>query len=60
MSILKYTAIRRARETVLAKEAEAQEEEELWKKKEEEAKTRKKESRNLVGETIRRELAESQ
>lgn len=51
---------RRARETVLAKEAEAQAEEELWRRKEEEAKARKKESRNLVGETIRRELAESQ
>lgn len=45
---------------MLAKEAEAQQEEELWKKREEEVKARKKESRNLVGESIRRELAESQ
>jgi microfibrillar-associated protein 1 len=45
---------------VIVKEAEAQEEEELWKKREEEAKQRKKESRNLVGESIRRELAESE
>jgi hypothetical protein len=50
---------RRARETVIAKQAEIQEEEELWKKKEEELKARKKESRTLVGESIRRELAES-
>jgi microfibrillar-associated protein 1 len=45
---------------VIVKEAEAQEEEALWKKREEEAKQRKKESRNLVGESIRRELAESE
>ncbi|KAJ9099800.1 hypothetical protein QFC21_003799 [Naganishia friedmannii] len=51
---------KRARETVIAKQAEIQEEEELWKKKEEELKARKKESRTLVGESIRRELAEKE
>ncbi|KAJ9111653.1 hypothetical protein QFC19_001010 [Naganishia cerealis] len=51
---------KRARETVIAKQAEVQAEEELWKKKEEELKARKKESRDLVGESIRRELAEKE
>ncbi|KAJ9118146.1 hypothetical protein QFC22_004049 [Naganishia vaughanmartiniae] len=51
---------KRARETVIVKQAELQAEEELWKKKEEELKARKKESRNLVGESIRRELAEKE
>lgn len=49
---------RRARETVIARDAAIQAEEELLKKKEEELEMRKKESRDLVGETIRREMAE--
>jgi microfibrillar-associated protein 1 len=49
---------RRARETVLEREAIAKQQEEAERKKVEELESRKKESRELVGETIRREMAE--
>lgn len=49
---------KRARETVLVREADRVAQEEAWKKKEEELETRKKESRNLLGDSIKREMAE--
>jgi microfibrillar-associated protein 1 len=50
---------RRARVTVAEKEALAQDSEEALKKKELEAEERRKQSHDLVAESIRRELAES-
>jgi hypothetical protein len=50
---------RRGRVTILEKEAIAQDTEEALKKKEMEAEERRKQSHDLVAESIRRELAES-
>lgn len=50
---------RRARATIAEKEAIAQDTEEALKKKELEAEERRKQSHDLVAESIRRELAES-
>jgi microfibrillar-associated protein 1 len=53
------TEHRRARATVADREAEAQDTEEALKKKEQEVEERKKQSHDMVAESIRRELAES-
>lgn len=50
---------RRGRVTILEKEAIAQDTEEALKKKEMEAEERRKQSHDLVAESIKRELAES-
>jgi hypothetical protein len=50
---------RRARETVTAREVQEQKEAEQVEKKEQEFLQRKTESRNLLGETIKREMAVS-
>ena len=50
---------RRARETITAREAEALESEEAIRKQELEAEERRKQSHDMVAESIRRELAES-
>ncbi|KII86356.1 hypothetical protein PLICRDRAFT_177908 [Plicaturopsis crispa FD-325 SS-3] len=51
---------KRARVTVLEKEAIAQDTEEALRKKEEEAEERRKQSHDLVAESIKRELAEKE
>jgi microfibrillar-associated protein 1 len=51
---------RRARVTIAEKEALAQDTEEALKKKELESEERRKQSHDLVAESIRRELAESE
>lgn len=51
---------RRSRVTILEKEALAQDTEEALRKKEEELEERRKASHDLVAESIRRELAESE
>jgi len=51
---------RRSRATIAEKEALAQDTEEALKKKELEAEERRKQSHDLVAESIRRELAESE
>lgn len=51
---------RRARVTIAKKEALSQDTEEAIKRKELEAEERRKQSHDLVAESIRRELAESQ
>jgi hypothetical protein len=51
--------IRQARETVTAREEQLKKEEEDIKRKEEEFLERKKESRDLLGETLKREMAAS-
>ena len=53
------TAHRRGRITIAEKEAAAQDTEEALKRKELEAEERKKQSHNMVAESIKRELAES-
>ena len=50
---------RRARVTVAEKDALAQDTEEAIKRKEEEAEERRKQSHNMVAESIKRELLES-
>lgn len=50
---------RRARETISIREAEAMESEEAIRKRELEAEERRKQSHDMVAESIRRELAES-
>ena len=50
---------RRARVTISARDAMAQDSAEALQKKEAEAEERRRESHNLVAESIRRELAES-
>jgi microfibrillar-associated protein 1 len=50
---------RRGRATILEKESIAQDTEEALRKKELEAEERRKQSHDLVAESIRRELAES-
>lgn len=50
---------RRARATIAEKEAIAQDTEEAIKKKEDEAEERRRQSHDLVAESIKRELAES-
>lgn len=51
---------RRARETISEKETIAQDSEESLKRKEQEAEERRKQSHNMVAESIKRELAESE
>ena len=53
------TFCRRARVTVAEKEAMAEDTEEAIRKKEAEAEERRKDSHNMVAESIRRELLES-
>lgn len=53
------TFLRRGRATILEKESVAQDTEEALRKKELEAEERRKQSHDLVAESIRRELAES-
>jgi microfibrillar-associated protein 1 len=50
---------RRARETIAIREAEALESEEAIRKQELEAEERRKQSHDMVAESIKRELAES-
>ena len=50
---------RRARVTIAEKEAIAQDTEDALKRKEAEAEERRKQSHNMVAESIKRELAES-
>jgi hypothetical protein len=56
---INYVTLRRARATVAERDAMAQDTEEAQKKKEAEAEERKKQSHDMVAESIRRELAES-
>jgi hypothetical protein len=60
LSIIICELLRRARETVTAREIQEQKEAEEVRRKEEEFLQRKKESRDLLGETIKREMAASE
>ena len=51
---------RRARATIGEKDVIAQDSEESLKRKEQEAEERRKQSHNMVAESIKRELAESE
>ena len=57
--ILVNNSYRRVRATIAERDALAQDSEEALKKKENQAEERRKESHDLVAQTIRRELAES-
>ena len=51
---------RRGRATISEKEAIAEDSEESFKRKEQDAEERRKQSHNMVAESIKRELAESE
>jgi hypothetical protein len=59
IGLLTNPCIRRVRVTAAEKDAIAQDTEEALKRKEAEAEERKKQSHDMVAESIRRELAES-
>lgn len=59
-SLIRILSIRRGRETVLQREADSVNTEEAQKKRELEAEERKQETINMIADSIKRELAESE